>query len=390
MANVVQLDVWNQALLLVGDRPLSSDTEDREARYRCQEIWKTAPEFCVEQAKPTFARKGVTLTLTASATVAFGHTTALPADHAGLVGVYRNGDLSTPYSRYVVEGSNLLSDQTALFIRYVSNANATNLALWDTTFAELVIAYMAMKLAERFDPDKLDSLSKSFTGRLGAAIGYYKSQEPVVTPSSTVAAVDDADHTALLEDFSLLLGVDKDDPVVRSKFSQALNVGLIESTLAEINWQWGTILAHSVGIVDTTYGFTYVHALPAGLHNIVEIYTSDVLDKLLADQHTRTGDQIYTNYEQLWIRYVPESVITDLSTWPSYFKRLVAARMAVNAGAGLAKQGAQLDVAAQQMQIRTMEALSADIPTTAHQTIAPGRWVGSRAGWGNGRRFYTQ
>lgn len=60
---VTKLSLYNDTLILLGQRVLSTDTEDRPNRHKLDSLYNNgAVDYCLEVVKPKFASKLVSLT----------------------------------------------------------------------------------------------------------------------------------------------------------------------------------------------------------------------------------------------------------------------------------------------------------------------------------------
>jgi len=79
MAN--QLELYNNALLLIGQRKLSSTTEAIESRYALDNSYDSeAVRYCLELARPAFATTTSTLS-SGTAGTSFAYTHTLPCGY---------------------------------------------------------------------------------------------------------------------------------------------------------------------------------------------------------------------------------------------------------------------------------------------------------------------
>ena len=81
-----KLSIYNGALTIIGERKLASLTENREPRYKLDEIWDNDMiDRCLQMGQWKFAKRTVELTASPSVTPSFGFQYAFeqPADHVG-------------------------------------------------------------------------------------------------------------------------------------------------------------------------------------------------------------------------------------------------------------------------------------------------------------------
>ena len=151
---VDQLSLYNDALLILGQRKLASLTEDREPRYRLDDAYSVdAVSYCLELVKPTFAQFTLKMeTPTVGETFTHDHT--LTAAYVAVIGVFADPALDQPITRYVIEGDQLKCDYDVVYIRLVSDAAVFD--LWSPSFTRVMSAYLANELAIRITPDEAE------------------------------------------------------------------------------------------------------------------------------------------------------------------------------------------------------------------------------------------
>ena len=142
-----QLGLYNAALRLIGERILSSLSENREPRRVLDDIWSDgAVNYCLEQGYWNFAMRAVKITK--SATVpAFGYSNAFdkPNDHIRSAGIAEDELFNVPLLHVMEEVGFWFADIDPIYVRYISNANTygSDLTRWPQTFGKYVAAYLA-------------------------------------------------------------------------------------------------------------------------------------------------------------------------------------------------------------------------------------------------------
>lgn len=150
-----KLELYNEALGLLGERRLTSLTEARDHRYHLDDAYAKALEYCLEQGYWNFAMRTVTITPSSSITVAFGYTRAYekPTDWVRSYILSASPSLDPPLldRQYVDEADIWYADCNPLYVKYVSNDATTYgavLANWPETYA----FYVACRLARMICP----------------------------------------------------------------------------------------------------------------------------------------------------------------------------------------------------------------------------------------------
>ena len=88
---------------------------------------------------------------------------------------------------------------------------------------------------------------------------------------------------------------------------------------------------------------------------------------------------IYSSQQIIYVEYVSKAFLTDYINWPDFFKRLVAARMALDANI----PGGNKEHAVAQYTQRRREAMSTNAINGVPKRLALGSWSRSRLYRGN-------
>ena len=377
-----QLTLYNDALLLLGLRSLNSLTEDRESRRRLDAVFSVdAVNYCLQWAMPTFARETNQLnTPTTSTDHGFTSVHALPADYLAFVAVYSDAKLDEPINRYILEDSTLACDYADVRLRFISSTNATVYAKWTPSFGKVVAAFLAREVATRFDPDQYDKLDGLFQRRAKAEKDFANDYEVQARPTAVTTTLSNA-WLNIYNDALLILGLDKitsnnDDSFRRVKLDQALDNDLVSAELEDNTWQFGLTSVKSIydPSLEPDFGPKYVHAHPSDMH---------ILDGIYSDEHMRHGVKYYkdeggyffTELQEVYIQYVSTDFLTNPNNWPSFFKRLIAGRLARDAAAGLK---ADVMLARDEYEERLDSAQSIDVMRSPPKMLTHGNWVSAR------------
>lgn len=148
-----QLNVYNDALRLVGERQLVSLTENREPRRLLDAVWDGALKYCLEQGQWNFAIRSVRVNYSPSVEPPFGYRRAFnkPDDYIRTVAFASDPFFNSPIIQYTDEAGFWFCDLDEIYIRYVSNDQSFGLdsSLWPETFGNFVAAYLATQIAPR-------------------------------------------------------------------------------------------------------------------------------------------------------------------------------------------------------------------------------------------------
>jgi hypothetical protein len=180
-----KLEIWNEALILIGERTLASLTEDREPRRVLDTVYTNALQHCLEAGQWNFA------THTFSVAADSGSPTLIPgwsyrftkSEHwLRTIAVSASSTFNPPLNDYADEQSYWWANVTPLYIRMVNNSSnyGRNLLLWPKTFTRYVEAHLALLICERLTQSstKYDRIEKIEKRRLQDALAKDAMNEP--------------------------------------------------------------------------------------------------------------------------------------------------------------------------------------------------------------------
>lgn len=144
-----KLTVYNQILLGLGKRELSSLREHRNERARIDTLWTSGVRYCLSKGQWTFATR--TVEATADEDVpAIGYAKAFrkPPDWVRTTAVSTDERFSMPFNEYADEQDLWFADIDPLYLRYVSDDESfgLNLALWTSSFERYVVRHFIQEL----------------------------------------------------------------------------------------------------------------------------------------------------------------------------------------------------------------------------------------------------
>lgn len=149
-----QLALYNGALLHLGERRLSSLSDETEARRSLDDVWDGGAyrQFLLEQGLWNFAIRTVELTYSPSITPSFGYRYGfdLPSDWVRTAGISGDEYFRNPLE-YAPEQQYIFSDYETIYLRYVSNDTeyGYDMTAWPSSFTEWVKAHLAARIAKR-------------------------------------------------------------------------------------------------------------------------------------------------------------------------------------------------------------------------------------------------
>jgi hypothetical protein len=374
-----QLSLYNEALLLVGERELTTVSDAVEARYRLDTAYANGVDYCLELVAPVFARKTSKLTTyTTSSVHAYDNVFTLPADYISMVELYSDEKLDQPISRYIIEGGTLACNYTTIYLRYITNSYA--LTLWDRSFVQVVVAYLAMSVAPRIASDEVERITALFNERVNQAVALRQSKEPDKRSSNEGVTLTN-DWRAIYNNALMILGLDEinsntDDSDRKVKLDVARSSNLIEYLLEKTGWHWAiqSYQAQYNPSLEPEWGYNRVFDKPDDLHRLDGIFEDEMMQTPLKN-YKDEGEYIYTNINTIYIQFVSNGYLTTPSYWPSYFRRLVAAAMARDVAMSL---GVDPRIPATLYEEIEYEAKNIDIMQSPPRKISTGSWVRAR------------
>lgn len=328
---LTKLDLYNRALFIIGERPLTSVTEDRLARIQLDEVYANGGvEFCLALARPKFAL--VTAKL-ASPTVDPAHTLdsvyALPADYIAPIAFWEDESLNTPLYRYLIEGRTVATDvATNIFLRYVSST--LTLTDFTPTFAKVVEAHLARSIAPRINPNKYASADALFKEYLEAAIALEGVKETSPLPQTTTVTLDPGLTKVYNAALSLLgepnIRSANDNSPARVALDNAYDSGAVDYVLSIVRPKSASrAVALTVSSPSGEHGYDNVFALPADYVTMLGVFVDEDMDER-SQRYFLEADTIATQVPEVYIRYISNTQST--SSWSPDFVRALAGYLA--------------------------------------------------------------
>lgn len=146
-----QLSLYNDALLICGERAIASLTENREPRRLLDQAWSSgALQHCLESGQWYFAMRALQVDYDQSIQPSFGYTYAFqkPTDWVLTSALCSDEFFRQPLIRSVDEAGYWYSDIQTIYARVVSNSVDFGLDLnkWPDAFRDYVAHYIASKI----------------------------------------------------------------------------------------------------------------------------------------------------------------------------------------------------------------------------------------------------
>jgi len=153
-----RLDLYNNALLIAGERPLSSLTEETETRRLLDQVWDTnGVDLCLSEAQWEFAMRTLRIDYDPGLTPDYGYTRVFdkPSDWIITSAVCSDEFFKVPLLRYVDENQYWFADIDTIYVRFVSNSASYggDLSTWPALFREFVATHFATKIILKLTND---------------------------------------------------------------------------------------------------------------------------------------------------------------------------------------------------------------------------------------------
>lgn len=392
MGTTTKLSLYNNALLLVGERPLSSDTEDVETRHRLDTVYdQDAADYCLDLVKPRFALHTDKLDSPTNSTEhGLLNVYDLPSDYVSFHSLYADQELDQPIRRYILEQRTIACDFKPIRLRYIRNSRP--LTDWTPGFANVMSAYLAKQIAPRFAPQKLKALEELFMGRVESTVQIEGVKEPERRSTAPTATLTN-EWRKIYNMALFMLGLDEivsndDDSDRRSKLDVALGTGVVETVLEDVGWKFGVQSDQMTydPSLEPEWGFTRVFKKPSKMHRLQGLFQDEYFHWPL-EYYEDEGDYWYCDLDEIYVKYTSTDFLTTPSSWPQYFANLVAAYLACLVGPAL--DGANVKNAEFQKEKLNSEARSTDAMSGPPQKIHSGSWVRSRGGGRRGQPYGT-
>ncbi len=192
-----RLQLYNDALLLVGERSLADLTEETEARRLLDQVWNNGGvDACLEEAQWEFAMRTIRIDYDPGIEPDYGYHRAFdkPSDWILTSAVCEDEFFRVPLLRYVDETGYWFADLDTIYVRIVSNdaSYGGDLSIWPRSFSEFVVTHFASKIIMKVSDDEallalfINTQNPAHSMR-GRALLQAKSRCAMASPSQIVA-----------------------------------------------------------------------------------------------------------------------------------------------------------------------------------------------------------
>ena len=185
-----RLSLYNDALLIVGERPLASLTEEREPRRLLDQAWDSGTVFgCLEMAQWNFAMRAVQLDHDPDYSPEFGYRYRFnkPSDWMVTSALCADEFFYDPITAYADELDFWYADADPIYVRFISNDDSygLNFGMWPSTFTDYVAAAFAGKIVMKLtsDESRRDYILHPKTGILAHRLTVARSRAAMAKPT---------------------------------------------------------------------------------------------------------------------------------------------------------------------------------------------------------------
>ena len=187
-----KLEIYQRAILHCKQTPVTSLSENNEARRLCDIHYAPMLQSLMEAGFWTHAMRTARITVNDSVTPAFGYAYAhdVPADFVRRYTVSASDTLDPPLDyqsdgrAYLIEGGYLWSDVTPLYLRYTSKDSSygLDLARWPERLTEAACTELAYRIVPKLSgsSEQRGELMRLKQDALGKANTYEALQQPAL------------------------------------------------------------------------------------------------------------------------------------------------------------------------------------------------------------------
>jgi len=154
-----RLKIYNDALLLAGERSIASLTETTESRRLLDQVWNSDGVLkCLEAGQWFFATRAVQIDYDPDIEPDFGYSRAFtkPTDWVNTMALCSDEFFKTPLLNYLDESGYWYAEEEIIYVKYVSSDEDYGLDLlkWPGSFQEYVAAHFASRIVLKLTSDK--------------------------------------------------------------------------------------------------------------------------------------------------------------------------------------------------------------------------------------------
>lgn len=185
MTTPTKLQLYNQALGMVGEGRLLTVTDNRPERHKLDQIWDEDPiKQTLEETYWEFATRTLEWNYNSAIEPSFGYSRAFdkPSNFVRTVALCSDEFFKAPLLEYQVEAGYWYCDLDTIYLRYVSDADnyGRDMSLWTELFRNCVAAKMAAELAIRLTKSQSmqDAMEKKYSKYVSDAKSLNAQEKP--------------------------------------------------------------------------------------------------------------------------------------------------------------------------------------------------------------------
>lgn len=188
--STTRLRLYNDALIMCGERTLASLTENREPRHLLDHVWDNdGVHACLESGQWKFAMRTVMLDYDSAVSPSFGYRRGFskPTDWCLTSALCSDEYFNSPLLQYSDEAGYWYADLDLIYVKFVSDdaAFGGDLSTWTTKFTDFAAAHFASKIIWKLtsDDEKRDKVMKLRGALLSIAKNHDAMADPVKFPA---------------------------------------------------------------------------------------------------------------------------------------------------------------------------------------------------------------
>lgn len=181
-----KLSIYNGALNILGERRLANVTENRETRYKLDDIYQNNfIDRVLQMGQWNFAARSAKIPASTTITPTFGFQFAFPKpfDFVRTMRIAFDDFFKQPITQYNDESQYWFTNDPEIFVQYVSNdiQFGGDFSLWPFNFTEMAEHYLAYKVAPRLTG--IDLSDSALLGKWKLALKEAKAVDAMEAPA---------------------------------------------------------------------------------------------------------------------------------------------------------------------------------------------------------------
>lgn len=408
--------LYNGALRLIKERRLSTISDAVPSRYLLDDVYAGAKAYVLEQGQWAFASRSTSIAGSASSNRGYSYRFTKPTDFVRLISISGSSTYYPPLEAYAEDGTYWFSNQTTIYITYVSNdaSYGGDLTKWPETYSRAVEAFMAVEIAPHLtnQPQLIAFAQESYESALKIALA----KDCINRTSRIVSAgtlsiyngalrllkkrlitnFDDRTIARRIYDASgekgapnqpgrppTLPASDVEDEMVLRRLLDEAYDDAVEHCLADSLWNFAsrTVAIEAETDIEPEFGYNYTFEKPDDFIRLVAIADNGFLYPTL-DEYLDEGQYWHANVDPLYVQYVSDdtSAGRDESLWPITFKKAVEAYLALEIAPSAGMSANFIAGLNDEFRRRLRDARSKDSANQAAMRPSPGRLLLARTG----------